>query len=70
MAREKQCFLNASVDFSHCSKGEIRINGKCKGKDMDGLKIPELSWRGTCFLRQWNGYHNLEFLYTIRNKLG
>ena len=53
----------------NCSKGEIRINGKCMGKDMDMLENSGIIIEEPGFLRQWNGYHNLEFLYTIRNKL-
>ena len=65
----KTVLFKCICGFFHCSKGEIRINGKCMGKDMDMLENSGIIIEEPGFLRQWNGYHNLEFLYTIRNKL-
>lgn len=39
------------------------------GKDADMLQNAGIIIEEPGFLRQWSGFHNLEFLYTIRNKL-
>jgi len=38
------------------------------GKDLDILNNSGIIIEDPGFLRRWSGYHNLEFLYTIRNK--
>lgn len=64
----KTVLFKCICGFFDCSRGEIRINGKRMGKDMDMLENAGIIIEEPGFLRRWSGYHNLEFLYTIRNK--
>lgn len=64
----KTVLFKCICGFFFCSKGEIRINGKRMGKELDMLENSGIIIEEPGFLRQWSGYHNLEFLYTIRNK--
>ncbi len=54
--------------FLKCSSGEILVNGKRIGKDLNMLTDAGVIIEDPAFLRNWSGYRNLEFLYTIRNR--
>lgn len=64
----KTVLFKCICGFFHVDKGEIRINDKLMGKDLDMLENAGIIIEEPGILRKWNGYHNLEFLYTIRNK--
>lgn len=64
----KTVLFKCICGFYKCTKGEIYINGRLMGKDMDMLDQAGIIIEEPGFLRKWDGYHNLEFLYTIRNK--
>lgn len=64
----KTVLFKCICGFYHCDQGEIRINGKRMGKDLNMLQNAGIIIEDPGFLSKWNGYHNLEFLYTIRNK--
>ena len=64
----KTVLLKCICGFLNYNKGSIYINGKKMGKDMDMLRKAGIIIEEPGFLRKWNGYHNLEFLYTIHNK--
>lgn len=54
--------------FLVCDEGTVTVNGKIMGKDKDMLTEAGIIIEDPGFLRNWSAYHNLEFLYTIRNK--
>lgn len=54
--------------FLACEEGMVKVNGKVMGKEMDMLTEAGIIIEDPGFLRTWSGYHNLEFLYTLRNK--
>lgn len=64
----KTVLFKCICGFFVCDKGEIRVNGKIMGKDTDMLDNAGIIIEDPGFLRNWSAYHNLEFLYTIRNK--
>lgn len=64
----KTVLFKCICGFFVSSSGEIRINGKIMGKELDMLENSGIIIEEPGFLRTWSGYHNLEFLYTIRNK--
>ena len=64
----KTVMFKCICGFFKCTKGAIYIHGKQMGKDMDMLNQAGIIIEEPGFLRKWDGYHNLEFLYTIRNK--
>ncbi len=64
----KTVLFKCICGFLSCSKGEIMINGEKMGKDIDMLTNAGIIIEEPGFLRNWDAYHNLEFLYTIRNK--
>lgn len=64
----KTVLFKCICGFLRCDRGEIRINGKVMGKGVDMLTNAGVIIEEPGFLRKWSGYHNLEFLYTIRNK--
>lgn len=64
----KTVLFKCICGFYHCTGGEIRVNKKVMGKDLDILNNSGIIIEDPGFLRRWSGYHNLEFLYTIRNK--
>ena len=49
-------------------EGTVSVNGKVMGKDKDMLTEAGIIIEDPGFLRNWSAYHNLEFLYTIRNR--
>lgn len=64
----KTVLFKCICGFLACDKGDISINGKIMGKDIDMLTNAGVIIEEPGFLRKWSAYHNLEFLYTIRNK--
>lgn len=54
--------------FLSCEEGTVKVNGKVMGKEKDMLTEAGIIIEDPGFLRTWSGYHNLEFLYTLRNK--
>ena len=54
--------------FLSCDEGTVSVDGKIMGKDKDILTEAGIIIEDPGFLRNWSAYHNLEFLYTIRNK--
>lgn len=54
--------------FLSCDEGTVFVDGKIMGKDKDMLTEAGIIIEDPGFLRNWSAYHNLEFLYTIRNK--
>lgn len=54
--------------FLACDEGSVSVNGKIMGKDKDMLTEAGIIIEEPGFLRAWSAYHNLEFLYTLRNK--
>ena len=64
----KTVLFKCICGFLSCDKGEIRIDGRLMGKETDMLANAGIIIEEPGFLRKWGAYHNLEFLYTIRNK--
>ena len=64
----KTVLFKCICGFYHCEQGEILVNGKRMGKEMNMLENAGIIIEEPGFLSKWDGYHNLEFLYTIRNK--
>ena len=64
----KTVLFKCICGFFDCEEGEILVDGKRIGKDLDMLTDAGIIIEEPGFLRHWSGYHNLEFLYTIRNK--
>ncbi len=61
----KTVLFKCICGFFQCSKGEILVDGKAMGKDLDMLEHAGIIIEEPGFLRRWSGYRNLEFLYTI-----
>ena len=64
----KTVLFKSICGFLSCDEGTISVNGKVMGKDKDMLNEAGVIIEEPGFLRTWSGYHNLEFLYTLRNK--
>lgn len=64
----KTVLFKCICGFLNCDKGEISVNGKILGKEVDMLTNAGIIIEEPGFLRKRSAYHNLEFLYTIRNK--
>lgn len=64
----KTVLFKSICGFLSCDEGTISVNGKIMGKDKDMLNEAGIIIEEPGFLRTWSGYHNLEFLYTLRNK--
>lgn len=64
----KSVLFKCICGFLRCDSGEIKINGKVLGKDIDMIENAGILIEEPGFLRKTSGYHNLEFLYTIRSK--
>ena len=64
----KTVLFKCICGFLSCEEGMISVNGKVMGKDKDMLTDAGIIIEDPGFLRTWSGYHNLEFLYTLRNK--
>ena len=64
----KTVLFKCICGFLACDSGEIRVGGKVMGKELDMLTDAGIIIEEPGFLRKWSAYHNLEFLYTIRNR--
>lgn len=64
----KTVLFKCICGFFDCTQGNIKINGKIMGKEIDMLMNAGIIIEEPGFMRRWSAYHNLEFLYTIRNK--
>lgn len=64
----KTVLFKTICGFLSYDEGEISINGKIMGRDRDMLTEAGIIIEDPGFLRTWSAYHNLEFLYTLRNK--
>ena len=64
----KTVLFKSICGFLSCDEGTISVNGKVMGKDKDMLNEAGIIIEEPGFLRTWSGYHNLEFLYTLRNE--
>ncbi|HIV22610.1 MAG TPA: ABC transporter ATP-binding protein [Candidatus Merdiplasma excrementigallinarum] len=64
----KTVLFKCICGFLKCDSGEIRVDGKIVGKDLDMLKNAGIIIEEPGFLRKMSGYRNLEYLYTIRNR--
>lgn len=64
----KTVLFKCICGFLHVDKGQILVNNRVMGKDMDMLTNAGVIIEEPGFLKGWSAYHNLEFLYTIRNK--
>lgn len=64
----KTVLFKCICGFYNCTQGSIKINGKIIGKEIDILPDAGIVIEEPGFVRRWSAYHNLEFLYTIRNK--
>lgn len=64
----KTVLFKCICGFFKCSKGEILVDGKCMGKELDMLADAGIIIEDPGFLRRWSGYRNLEFLYTIKHR--
>ena len=67
MFREDSLFKTI-CGFLSCDEGTVSVNGKVMRKDKDMLTEAGIIIEDPGFLRNWSAYHNLEFLYTIRNR--
>ena len=67
---EKSTYDNYEIIIveNNSDSGEIRVGGKVMGKELDMLTDAGIIIEEPGFLRKWSAYHNLEFLYTIRNR--
>ena len=64
----KTVLFKTICGFLSCDEGTVSVNGKVMGKDKDMLTEAGIIMEDPGFLRNWSAYHNLEFLYTIRNR--
>lgn len=64
----KTVLFKLMCGFLTCDEGSITVNGKIMGKEKDMLTEAGIIIEEPGFLRMWSAYHNLEFLYTLRNK--
>lgn len=64
----KTVLFKCICGFFHVDSGEIRINGKVMGKEIDMLNNAGIIIEEPGYLRNLSGYRNLENLYCLRNK--
>lgn len=64
----KTVLFKCICGFFDCDQGNIWVNGKIMGSDIDMLTDAGIIIEEPGFMRRWSAYRNLEFLYTIRNK--
>ena len=65
----KSVLLKCICGFLTLDSGEIEINGKKLKKDIDMIQDAGVIIEEPAFLKEYSGKRNLEFLYSIRNKL-
>lgn len=64
----KTVLLKCICGFLNYEEGEIRINEKKLGRELTMLPSAGIIIEEPSFLRRWDAYHNLKFLYTICNQ--
>lgn len=64
----KTVLFKCICGFFHPDSGEIRVNGRRIGKDIDMLDNVGIIIEEPGYLRNKSGYRNLSFLYQIRHK--
>ena len=64
----KTVLFKCICGFYKCTKGVITINDKIMGQDIDMLRNAGVIIEEPGFIRKWNGYNNLKFLYNINNR--
>jgi len=64
----KTVLFKCICGFYKLDKGQIAVNGKIMGKEIDMLTNAGIIIEEPAYLQNFNGYRNLEFLYRIRNK--
>ena len=64
----KTVLFKCICGFLHVDSGNIWVNGKVMGKEMDMLKNAGIIIEEPGYIRNLSGYRNLEYLYRIRNK--
>lgn len=65
----KSVLLKCICGFLTLDSGEIEIDGKKLKKDIDMIQDAGVIIEEPAFLKEYSGKRNLEFLYSIRNKL-
>lgn len=64
----KTVLFKCICGFFGVDEGEILVNGKRMGKEIDMLNHAGIIIEEPGYLRNLSGYQNLDFLYRIRNK--
>ena len=64
----KTVLFKCICGFLPVDSGNIWVNGKAMGKEMDMLKNAGIIIEEPGYIRNLSGYRNLEYLYRIRNK--
>lgn len=65
----KTVFLKCICGLLTLNSGEILVNDKRMKKDLDMIQDAGIIIEEPAFLKNYSAYHNLEFLYIIRNKI-
>lgn len=64
----KTVLFKCICGFFHVDEGEILINNKRMGKEIDMLNDAGIIIEEPGYIRNLSGYRNLDYLYRIRNK--
>ena len=64
----KTVLFKCICGFLHVDSGEISVNGRVMGKEMDMLEHAGIIIEEPGYIRNLSGYRNLEYLYRITHK--
>nr|WP_300849464.1 ATP-binding cassette domain-containing protein [uncultured Acetatifactor sp.] len=64
----KTVLFKCICGFLHVESGEISVNGRVMGKEMDMLEHAGIIIEEPGYIRNLSGYRNLEYLYRITHK--
>lgn len=64
----KTVLFKCICGFLHADSGEISVNGRVMGKEMDMLEHAGIIIEEPGYIRNLSGYRNLEYLYRITHK--
>ena len=64
----KTVLFKCICGFLHVDSGEISVNGRVMGKEMDMLEHTGIIIEEPGYIRNLSGYRNLEYLYRITHK--
>ncbi len=64
----KTVLFKCICGFLHVDSGEISVNGRVMGKEMDMLEHVGIIIEEPGYIRNLSGYRNLEYLYRITHK--